>query len=319
MAVLDAYTDNPGTWLFHCHLNDHIHGGMVALFNVAGQAPSHNLNGQVRHPQQGGGTQLELAYLYATALLCFRRLTQCLLAAKCGRGRNVMHVDSSLHPHHSSPAYLCWPQPSLSIACLHLPCFLPPSSPPLHPPTPQTREYFIAAEEVVWDYAPFGGEMCGGSLVNFTDNAKTFVEAGPDRIGRKYVKALYVEYTDATFKQKKVRHTATLPKPLHTCCACFHAFLRASRMSAHTTTACVTALGPVPPLLLLAQTAPPCPPAAAAPCARLGAPGCAGPSDQGCGGRHPACHLEEQTGRAQREHAPAWGVVRQGQRGLTIQ
>lgn len=57
---------------------------------------------------------------------------------------------------------------------------------------------------MVWDYAPFGGEMCGGSLVNFSDNAKTFVEPGPDRIGRKYVKALYVEYTDATFTQKKV-------------------------------------------------------------------------------------------------------------------
>lgn len=68
----------------------------------------------------------------------------------------------------------------------------------------QTREYFIAVEEVVWDYAPFGGEMCGGSLVNFSDNAKTFVEPGPDRIGRKYIKALYVEYTDASFTQKKV-------------------------------------------------------------------------------------------------------------------
>jgi hypothetical protein len=48
MVALDAYTDNPGTWLFHCHLNDHIHGGMMALFNVAGTAPTHNLNGKVR-------------------------------------------------------------------------------------------------------------------------------------------------------------------------------------------------------------------------------------------------------------------------------
>lgn len=47
MIALDAYTDNPGTWLFHCHLNDHIHGGMMALFNVAGTAPTHNLNGKV--------------------------------------------------------------------------------------------------------------------------------------------------------------------------------------------------------------------------------------------------------------------------------
>jgi hypothetical protein len=68
----------------------------------------------------------------------------------------------------------------------------------------QTREYFIAAEPEVWDYVPFGGEMCGGSKVNFSDNAKTFLEPGPDRIGNKYLKALYVEYTDATFKTRKV-------------------------------------------------------------------------------------------------------------------
>lgn len=48
MAVLDAYTDNPGTWLFHCHLTDHIAGGMMALFNVAGKAPTFDLKGKVR-------------------------------------------------------------------------------------------------------------------------------------------------------------------------------------------------------------------------------------------------------------------------------
>jgi hypothetical protein len=69
----------------------------------------------------------------------------------------------------------------------------------------QTREYFVAAVVEAWDYVPFGGEMCGGSKVNFSDNAKTFVEPGPDRIGNKYLKALYVEYTDATFKTRKVR------------------------------------------------------------------------------------------------------------------
>jgi hypothetical protein len=68
----------------------------------------------------------------------------------------------------------------------------------------QTRKYFIAAVPEVWDYVPYGGEMCGGSKVNFSDNAKTFVEPGPDRIGNKYLKALYVEYTDATFKTRKV-------------------------------------------------------------------------------------------------------------------
>lgn len=47
MVVLDAYTDNPGTWLFHCHLTDHIAGGMMALFNVAGKAPTINTSGKV--------------------------------------------------------------------------------------------------------------------------------------------------------------------------------------------------------------------------------------------------------------------------------
>ena len=30
MKVLDMYPDNVGTWLLHCHVNDHIQGGMLA-------------------------------------------------------------------------------------------------------------------------------------------------------------------------------------------------------------------------------------------------------------------------------------------------
>jgi hypothetical protein len=29
--------DNPGTWLFHCHVNDHMMGGMATLFTVNGE------------------------------------------------------------------------------------------------------------------------------------------------------------------------------------------------------------------------------------------------------------------------------------------
>jgi hypothetical protein len=47
MLVLDAYTDNPGTWLFHCHLTDHIEGGMMAVFHINGTAPALKLNGKV--------------------------------------------------------------------------------------------------------------------------------------------------------------------------------------------------------------------------------------------------------------------------------
>jgi FtsP/CotA-like multicopper oxidase with cupredoxin domain len=35
MMVADMVPDNVGTWLFHCHVNDHIEGGMQALFSVA--------------------------------------------------------------------------------------------------------------------------------------------------------------------------------------------------------------------------------------------------------------------------------------------
>jgi manganese oxidase len=35
MVVVDMVPNNSGTWLFHCHVNDHFDGGMYALFKVA--------------------------------------------------------------------------------------------------------------------------------------------------------------------------------------------------------------------------------------------------------------------------------------------
>jgi FtsP/CotA-like multicopper oxidase with cupredoxin domain len=34
MKTLDMYPDNSGTWLYHCHVNDHIQAGMLALYTV---------------------------------------------------------------------------------------------------------------------------------------------------------------------------------------------------------------------------------------------------------------------------------------------
>jgi len=34
MKTADMVPDNPGTWLYHCHVNDHITAGMMALFSV---------------------------------------------------------------------------------------------------------------------------------------------------------------------------------------------------------------------------------------------------------------------------------------------
>jgi FtsP/CotA-like multicopper oxidase with cupredoxin domain len=72
------------------------------------------------------------------------------------------------------------------------------------PPTAgTTRTYYVAAEEVQWDYAPSGRDEAMG--MPFDDVGKAFTESGPHRIGRVYKKAVYREYTDATFTTLKPR------------------------------------------------------------------------------------------------------------------
>uniref|UniRef100_A0A8C6YN31 Coagulation factor VIII n=1 Tax=Nothoprocta perdicaria TaxID=30464 RepID=A0A8C6YN31_NOTPE len=55
---------------------------------------------------------------------------------------------------------------------------------------PVTWTHYIAAEEMDWDYAPV------------KNTTSLFLEAGPQRIGSKYKKVMFVEYEDATFKRK---------------------------------------------------------------------------------------------------------------------
>ena len=64
-----------------------------------------------------------------------------------------------------------------------------------------TRTYYIAADEVVWDYAPSGANAAEGRA--FNEAEKPWMEAGPHVAGRKAKKALYREYTDATFTTLK--------------------------------------------------------------------------------------------------------------------
>jgi len=70
----------------------------------------------------------------------------------------------------------------------------------------QTRTYWIAADDVVWDYAPTGINQITGQP--FDDVANVFVQNGPDRIGKVYIKALYREYTE-NFRSRK-SHPASL-------------------------------------------------------------------------------------------------------------
>ena len=67
----------------------------------------------------------------------------------------------------------------------------------------KTRRYFIAADEVSWDYAPSGINQITG--LPFDDRANVFVGSGPDRVGKVYKKSQYREYTDATFTRLKPR------------------------------------------------------------------------------------------------------------------
>ena len=66
-----------------------------------------------------------------------------------------------------------------------------------------TRTYYVAADEVLWDYAPSGMNKITGKP--FGDVENVFMQNGPDRIGRVYRKAVYREYTDATFTRLKPR------------------------------------------------------------------------------------------------------------------
>ncbi|KAM6381425.1 coagulation factor VIII isoform 2-T2 [Pluvialis apricaria] len=63
---------------------------------------------------------------------------------------------------------------------------------------PVTWTHYIAAEEMDWDYAPVKPLTLDRNITSL------FLEAGPQRIGSKYKKVMFVEYEDATFKKRKV-------------------------------------------------------------------------------------------------------------------
>ena len=70
-------------------------------------------------------------------------------------------------------------------------------------PQGKTRTYYVAADEVNWDYAPSGRDEAMGHP--FDAIAKGYTEPGPHRIGRVYEKAVYHEYVDASFSTPKTR------------------------------------------------------------------------------------------------------------------
>jgi hephaestin len=69
--------------------------------------------------------------------------------------------------------------------------------------TGKTRQYYVSADEVEWDYAPHNMDHMTGKP--FDKSTMIWVEKGKDRIGQVYRKAIYREYTDATFQTQKPR------------------------------------------------------------------------------------------------------------------
>jgi hypothetical protein len=65
------------------------------------------------------------------------------------------------------------------------------------------RNYYVAADEVEWDYAPGGVNKMMG--MKFEGWGEMFTKSGPHAIGSVYRKAIYREYTDASFSKLKPR------------------------------------------------------------------------------------------------------------------
>lgn len=89
----------------------------------------------------------------------------------------------------------------ISIVVFCLQSFSSSAAPPKKSGT--TRTYYVAADEVNWDYAPSGRDEAMG--MEFDAVGKAFTESGPHQIGRVYKKAVYHEYTDATFTKLRAR------------------------------------------------------------------------------------------------------------------
>uniref|UniRef100_A0A8C8Z8S5 Ceruloplasmin n=1 Tax=Prolemur simus TaxID=1328070 RepID=A0A8C8Z8S5_PROSS len=73
-------------------------------------------------------------------------------------------------------------------------------------PEKQIRHYYIAAEEIIWNYAPSGIDIfTKENLTAPGSDSQVFFEQGATRIGGSYKKLVYREYTDASFTNRKQR------------------------------------------------------------------------------------------------------------------
>ncbi|KFP78052.1 Hephaestin, partial [Acanthisitta chloris] len=69
-----------------------------------------------------------------------------------------------------------------------------------------TRVFHLGIREVHWDYAPTGRNVLGNKSITQSRQASAFLQSGKDRVGSTYKKAVYKQYTDATYSTE-------VPKP----------------------------------------------------------------------------------------------------------
>ncbi len=75
------------------------------------------------------------------------------------------------------------------------------------PPAGKTRVYYIAADDTDWNYAP-KGNVLAGTTPNDTVDANVWLKRGTDAEPPIFRKAVFHEYTDATFTHRQARPPA---------------------------------------------------------------------------------------------------------------
>ena len=89
---------------------------------------------------------------------------------------------------------------TLALVCLLTALFFLPASANAEG---KTRTYYVAVDEIEWDYMPMGIDVMMGKP--FDHMSMMWAEKGKNRIGKVYQKAVYREYTDSTFTTLKKR------------------------------------------------------------------------------------------------------------------
>uniref|UniRef100_A0A8V0YUW9 Coagulation factor VIII n=1 Tax=Gallus gallus TaxID=9031 RepID=A0A8V0YUW9_CHICK len=124
------------------------------------------------------------------------------------RGHRLSSLEISPATYLTAQTMPGTPWGSCSANEYHLQCYSPARVLRLQGwcPTPRTNRSWAAGpwkvEVLLW----FGQHpaCCYLLFLAFRNTSRLFLEAGPQRIGSKYKKVMFVEYEDATFKKRKV-------------------------------------------------------------------------------------------------------------------